>query len=257
MDYALIANEARKKVLSMIYEAQVSHVGSNFSVIDILTVLFEKKTKDDLVILSAGWKAAAFYYFLAKKGFIKEEELDTYCKEGSRLIGLTEPNVPGVHFAGGSMGLSLPAAVGFALAKKMKGEEGTIYVIMSDGELQCGTTWESALIAAHHELDNLVVIIDHNGYCAMGKTKDILDAYFPAKDWSYSLVDGHDHGALEARFEGKFFNGEEIGPKVIFAGTTKGYPISFMSNNNTFHYKAPSIDEYKQAMVELSDEIKK
>ena len=104
--YSQKAKEARLAVLDMVYEAQSSHIGSNFSVIDILTVLFEKADlSKDKIVLSAGWKAASFYYFLADKGFISKEELKTYNKENSRLIGLTEPGVPGVHFAGGSMGM--------------------------------------------------------------------------------------------------------------------------------------------------------
>ena len=175
VDYSQIVKDARKKVLQLIYEAQTSHIGSNFSCIDILTALFEKIDLDkDKFVLSKGWAAASLYYFLWRKGRITEDELNSYCKEGSKFIGLSEAIIPEIPFSAGSMGLGLPAAVGFALSKKLNGEDGKIYVLMSDGELQCGTTWESALIAAQHKLNNLVVIIDANSFQAMGKIDEIL-----------------------------------------------------------------------------------
>ena len=196
--YSQQAKEARLKVLDLIFNAQTSHIGSNFSCIDILTVLFDKIDLDkDKFILSAGWKAASLYYFLWKKGRITEEQLNSYCKDGSPFIGLAEPIHPDIPIAGGSMGLGFPMAVGLALAKKLKKEDGTIYVLMSDGELQCGTTWESALIAAHHNLSNLVVFVDNNGFQAMGRTDDILSCGFPTKGLSAHAINGHDFLMIE------------------------------------------------------------
>lgn len=242
--------EARKKVLSMVYKAQSSHIGSNFSVIDILTVLFDKiDITKDLVILSAGWKASSFYYFLAEKGFFPKEKLDTYNQEGSDLIGLTEPGVPGILFAGGSMQMGLPASVGFALSKKMKGEEGKVYCIMSDGELAGGMTWESALIASHHKLDNLVVFVDKNKLQAMGKTKDILEAGFPNKGWSVHAIDGHNFDMIDRAIYGAQKNSFQ--PLCFIAETVKGKGVSFMENNNYYHYKNLSDEEYQKALKEL------
>lgn len=253
-DYKQTAREARLRVLEMIYHAKSSHIGSNFSVIDIFTVLFANLTKDDQVILSAGWKAAAFYYFLAKAGYYKFEELDTYNQEGSRLIGLTEPGVPGVLFAGGSMQMGLPAAVGFALAKKIKGEPGKVYCIMSDGELAGGMVWESALIAVHHKLDNLYVIVDNNGLQAMGKTKEILNISpvsekFDAFGWDHRIIDGHSFEQIESVILKQ--NGRNL-PFVLIAGTTKGKGVSFMENQNLYHYKDLSDEIYEKARAELS-----
>lgn len=243
MSYQKTATEARRKVLELIFKAQTSHIGSNFSCLDLLTVLFDKvDIKKDEVILSAGWKAAAWYYFLWKKGVISEEELDSFCREGSKFIGLTEPmNRWGLRFAGGSMGMGLPAAVGFALAKKIKGEEGTIYCLMSDGEMQIGTTWEASLIARQHNLKNLVVLVDVNGLQAMGETKDILDIPF------LEYVDGHNFDAIEKDMSKE--NRES--PATILFKTIKGKGVSFMENNNLYHYKAPSKEEYEMALKEL------
>lgn len=249
--YSQKAKEARLAVLDMVYEAQSSHIGSNFSVIDILTVLFDRADlSKDKIILSAGWKASAFYYFLAEKGFIPREELNTYNKENSRLIGLTEPGVPGVHFAGGSMGMGLPASVGFALSKKMKGEEGIVYCIMSDGELNSGTTWESALIASHHGLNNLVVFVDKNGFQAMGKTDDILEAGFPNKGWGVHAIDGHDFNMIERAIYA--VQRGQFSPTCFIANTIKGKGVMFMENENAWHYRNIPDDLYKKAKKYLN-----
>lgn len=264
-DYAAIARESRLKVLDLIYAAQTSHIGSNFSAADIFAVLFEKLDLDkDKFILSAGWKAALLYYHLWRKGRITEDELNSYCQEGSKFIGLAEPIHPDIPFAGGSMGMGFSAAVGFALAKKLKGEEGTIYCLMSDGEMQIGTTWEAALIAAQHKLSNLVVIVDYNGLQAMGKVSDILSvaslsSKWESFNWHVHKVDGHHHEKLQAVLETPnevFSNVDgfliEHKPAVIIAHTLKGKGVSFMEGSNIFHYKAPNEDEYLRAKVELT-----
>jgi transketolase len=238
------ARQARLKVLDMIYRAHSSHVGSCFSVVDILTVLFAIKKPEDQVILSAGWKAAAFYYFLAKEGLIPMEELDTYNQEGSRLIGLTEPGIPGVLFAGGSMQMGVPAAVGFALAKKLKGESGRVYCIMSDGELAGGMVYESILIARQHNLGNLTLIVDCNGLQAMGKVAQILDP-FPEQ---HGMADGHNYKEIQSELE----NVERRADDLILFKTVKGKGVSWMEGNNLWHYKDLSSGDYASAVAELS-----
>jgi len=240
-NYKEIAKLARIKVLEMIYKAQVSHIGSNFSCIDILAVLFNKITDKDKVIFSKGWVAAAAYYFLSLKGIIPKEDLKLYCEEGSPYIGLVEPSVEGIHFAGGSMGYGLPAGVGFALAKKLSKEAGRIYVLMSDGELAIGTTWEALLIAIKHNL-KLTVIVDWNGYQAMGKVEDILPIPIP-DIFKAKTINGHDYREISSALKNSDF---------ILAKTVKGKGVSFMENNNLYHYKAPSKREYELALKELN-----
>jgi len=254
-NYKKISTEARKKVLELIYKAQTSHIGSNFSCIDLLTVIFEKSDLDkDKIILSKGWAAASLYYFLWRKGKITKEELDSYCQPGSKFIGLAEPIIPEIPAAGGSMGFGLPFGVGFALAKKLKKEKGKVFVLMSDGEMQIGTTWESALISVHHRLDNLVIIVDFNGLQAMGKVQDILNIE-PLKDkwqafgWEVREIDGHNFEEIEKSLTAPPFQKEK--PTVILAKTIKGKGVSFMEGNNLYHYKAPSEEEYQKALKEL------
>ena len=254
-NYKKTATEVRKKVLELIYKAQTSHIGSNFSCIDMLTVLFEKADLDkDKIILSKGWAAASLYYFLWRKGRITEEELNSYCQPGSKFIGLAEPIIPEIPAAGGSMGFGLPFGVGFALAKKIKKEKGKAFILMSDGEMDCGTTWESALIAAHHKLDNLFVIVDFNEFQAMGKVKEILNIE-PLKDkwkafgWEVREIDGHNFEEIEKALTEPTMEKEK--PIAIIARTVKGKGISFMEGDNIWHYKAPSEEEYQRAMKEL------
>jgi transketolase len=244
-NYKEKAKDARLTVLDMIYRAQSSHIGSNFSCIDILTVLFDKidLTKDK-VILSAGWKAAAFYYFLADKGYFPKEELLTYNQEGSRLIGLTEPGVPGVDFAGGSMQMGLPAAVGFAIAKKIKGEEGKVYCLMSDGELAGGMFYEACVIAKHHNLENVKFLVDGNRLQAMGEVENILDHSTVLN--SENRYNGHDYTFIEIGID-------DCDELVTYFTTVKGKGVSFMENNNLYHYKDLSLGEYEKAKAELQN----
>lgn len=281
MNYKESATNARKKVLEMIYKAQTSHIGPNFSCTDIAAVLFEKvDLKKDKVIFSAGWKAATLYYYLWRKGVMTEEELNSYCQPGSKFIGLAEPIIPEIPFAGGSMGMGLPAAVGYAISKKIKGEEGNVYCLMSDGEMQIGTTWEAAMLASHYQLNNLIVICDYNGFQAMGKTREILEIEpiidkWLAFGWKAMEIDGHDYTAIDDMWNIDF-NGMNI-PGVapiqmgaiglpgdvgndslkyksmfVLAHTVKGKGVSFMENNNLYHYKQLSDEEYQMALKELN-----
>jgi transketolase len=228
--------------------------------VDILTVLYsianiDKDLKEDRdrIVVSKGWVAATVYALLAEKWIIPKEDLEAYCKAGSNYIGLLEPNVRGVEAAGGSMGFGLPFGVGFALAKKLKKEKGRAFVLMSDGEMQTGTTWESALIAAHHKLDNLSVIVDANELQAMGKVKDILNIEplrekWTAFGWEVVEIDGHNFEEIEKALTSQAHTEK---PTAIIARTIKGKGVSFMEGNNLYHYKAPSQDEYQRALKEL------
>ena len=270
INYEKIAKEARKTVLRMIFKAQTSHIGSVMSCADIMAVLFEKIDLDrDRFVLSAGWKAAMLYYHLWRKGRITEEELNSYCQPGSKWIGLSEPIHPDIPIAGGSMGLGLPGAVGLALAKKLKGEEGKVYVLLSDGEMQCGTTWESALIASHHKLNSLVVIVDYNKLQAMGETNKILRIEplvqkWLSFGWHVIHIDGHDYKGIEEavfnRMESEEFSVVDSkpwlerpkAPVCVIADTIKGKGVSKFEGNNFYHYKNLSDEEYSEALKELN-----
>ena len=246
-EYRKIANDSRKKVLELVYKAGTSHIGSLMGAADIFAVLFEKiDLNKDKFILSCGWKAAMLYYHLLRKGKITLKELNSYCQPGSKFIGLAEPIIPDIKFAGVSMGYGFPAAVGFALSKKLKGEGGKVYCYMSDGELNCGTTWQASLLAAHHRLDNLVVFVEANAFQAMGRTEDILFAGFPTKNWSAHAIDGHDYNMIERAIHAVQ---KGVGqPLVFITKTIKGKGVSFMEGENKWHYLHLEKEDYQKAL---------
>lgn len=251
VDYATKALEARRTVLRMIHKANTSHIASNFSVIDIATVLYENLKEGDEVVWSPGWKAATIYYFLAQQGKIPKGDLEKFPNEP--YLGLAETTVNGVICNGGSVGHGLPIACGIALAKKRGNKPGIVYCILSDGELNEGTVWESAMFAAHHELDNLVAIVDANKFQAMGKTEDVIDMEpyemcFEGFGWEASRIDGHSHTEIENALLEKL---ELDNPLVVICDTIKGKGVSFMENHLTFHYKHVDAETYERAMKEL------
>jgi len=260
-DYKKIANDARKEILKMVHLGQTSHIGSNFSCIDIMTVLFSKLNLDknvkldrDRFVLSKGWVASALYYFLAQKGIIPKEDLEQFGKEGSKYIGLSEPDVRGVEVAGGAMGHGLPIALGMALAAKRGNESWKTYVLMSDGELDCGTTWECALLAAQQKLDNLAVIVDCNGFQAMGTKKEVLDMEpladkWRAFNWDVVEIDGHDYSQIENALDQIGAAGK---PLMIIAKTIKGKGVSFFEGKLEWHYKTIDQEHYQKALIELN-----
>ena len=251
-DYKALALQARKKILEMVHRAGTSHISSNYSVLEIAIVLYSNLKEGDEVVWSKGWAAATIYYFLAQQGKIPKEDLDKF--PNPPYLGLAETEVPGVLVSGGSMGHGLPIAVGMALGKKRANERGTIYCIMSDGELNEGTTWESAALATHHKLDNLVVLIDVNKWQAMGRAKDVLN-FEPIENrwkgfgWLVARIDGHDY--LEIRDCIDNMNDFIGAPKVIICDTIKGKGVSFFEDHLLYHYKHVDDDEFTKAMAEL------
>ena len=284
-NYRELAREARIKIITMIHKAQTSHVASNFSAVDIAVVLYNNLKEGDEVVWSAGWKAALIYRMLAKQGKIPVEDLEKFGKEIDGKIpylGLAETSTPGVHVSGGAMGHGLPVAVGMALAKKKSREKGIIYCIMSDGEMQEGTTWEAAQMASHHKLNNLVVLVDYNKWCAMGKTNEVINLE-PFEDrwmgfgWKVQRIDGHNYEHIEEALTTDFteLNMGETGimtpnivdyqykykPMVIICDTIKGKGVSFIENppehatlgdtGHLYHYKSIDEEKYNLALKEL------
>lgn len=253
-NYKELARLARRKIISMIHKAQTSHVASNLSCIDIATVLYENLQEGDKVVWSAGWKAATIYYFLAQQKQIPDEDLEKF--PHAPYLGLAEPGVRGVFVAGGAMGHGLPVAVGMALAKKKAEEKGIVYCIMSDGEMNEGTTWECAAFAAHHKLTNLIILIDANKWQAMGRTSDVLNIHilnaFKGFDWYIDECDGHDYRDIEDAIK----NCEGVGPNVIVCNTIKGSggdtACDIFEQGLLYHYKHVDEETYRKATELLS-----
>jgi len=260
------AKKIRRTILEVIYKVQASHIASALSVADLLLYLYKdvlridprhpQKPDRDKLILSKGWAASALYAVLACRGYFSERYLkDNYCSDGSPFIGITTlGGVPGIEATTGSMGHGLPIGIGMAIAAKKLPKPNRVFVIISDGELDEGSTWEGIFFSGHHKLDNLVVVIDYNKFQASGTTKEILDpepikAKFEAFKWSVKRIDGHDFGQMKDVFSEIPF--EEGKPSLIIADTIKGRGISFMENKNEWHYKAPNKDQFTAALKEL------
>lgn len=245
------AKECRREVLTLIHKAQTSHIASNFSAIDIATAINEYQKPEDVLIWSKGWAAATAYYFLWKQGKITREQLETFPKPP--FIGLTERDVPGIVTSGGSMGHGLPVGVGMAFGKKRSNEAGKVYVIMSDGEMNEGTTWESAAFAAHHKLDNLVVIIDVNKWQAMGKTEDVLDYQPLRRKWRSFMFETReiDGNVMHQCVDALTYPKHSKKPLAVVCNTIKGKGVSFFENSLIFHYKHVTPEDYEKAMKEL------
>ena len=258
-----LALQARQEILKMTSKAKASHVGSALSVIDTLSVIYSgvanigpsnmNKSDRDVVILSKGHAASAIYSILALKGFFSIQWLEQYCGDGAPLGGhVTSKGVPGVELSTGSLGHGLPYGLGIALSRKRSSVPGRVFVVMSDGECDEGTTWESALLANHHELDNLTVVVDRNGIQSLKETELTLRLEpFAQKwksfGWDVHEIDGHDYQELTRSLI------EQSKPTVVIAKTIKGKGVSFMEHSVLWHYRPPNDEELSRALTEVLD----
>ena len=263
--YKTLATQIRVHVLRMIHRAQSSHIGTSLSAADLLAVLYSRVLRvdssrpdwpdRDRFILSKGHGCAAVYAVLAERGFFPKEWLNTYYQDGSHLAGhITHRGVPGVEVSTGSLGHGLSIGCGTALAGKLDGRSYRVFVLLSDGECDEGSTWEAALFAPHHRLDNLVAIVDYNKIQSFGTVKEVLDleplaSKWQAFGWATREIDGHNFEQIEeALLSVPFETGR---PSCIVAHTVKGKGISFMENQLAWHYKPPDDKQLRQALAEL------
>lgn len=230
--------EIRKKILDLAVECENSHIASALSMVEILVALYDTVMKsEDKFILSKGHGCLGLYVVLREKGF------------NPTILGHPDIEVSqGVECTTGSLGHGLPIAVGMALAKKLKGEKGIIYVLMGDGECQEGTTWESAILASNLGLDNLKIIIDCNKLQSLREIDDNLGNKFFSFGCGVLYVNGHDIKDVIGSFE----YGIVSKPIVIIANTIKGKGIGFMENRPEYHAKQLSGEQIEQAYRELS-----
>jgi transketolase len=264
-----LARQIRICVLRMTHRAKSSHVASNFSIADILAVLYARILRlnpfepdwpeRDRLLLSKGHACAALYAVLAEMGFFPLSWLDEYCMDGSRLAGhITKSGVPGVEISTGSLGHGLPLACGMALVGKRDKQPYRVFNLQSDGECDEGSNWEATLFASHHRLDNLINIIDYNKIQSLASVRETLGleplaAKFSAFGWAVREINGHDLLEIERAFtEAPFETGK---PACIIAHTVKGKGVSFMEHTVLWHYRAPDDRELRSALAELGAEI--
>ncbi len=264
--YDAIARELRARVVQMSCESKAPHLGSSLSCIDILVAAYwgvfsidptqPDAVERDRVILSKGHAAAALYATLAKRGFFPETWLNTFAADGSRLPEQPAPpgrdSVPGIEAATGSLGHGLSIGIGMALAGRINQRSYRVGVILSDGECNEGSVWEAAMFAASQKLHQLVAVVDFNKWQATGRSEDVMHLSpmvdkWRAFGWHTHEVDGHDIEALIHAMNDTHADK----PTCVIAHTVKGKGVSFMEDDNNWHYRIPTDLELRDAQIEL------
>ncbi len=267
-EYEKIASKIRVDIVKAIYHAGSGHPGGSLSAADIVTALYFKEMNidpknpnmegRDKFILSKGHAGPVQYAALGERGYYPVEDMMTLRKLGSHFQG--HPNrdkVPGIEMSTGSLGQGFGVSIGMALANKLDNNPGRVYTLLGDGEMQEGLVWEAAMSAGHYKLDNLCVIVDHNGLQIDGKNDDVMTVNpvadkFKAFGFNVIAIDGHNFEEIFAAFDtARACKGK---PTAIVAETHKGRGVSFMEDNPGWHGKAPKEEEARKAVAELGGE---
>ncbi len=256
----------RRKIIETSHGAKIPHLGSCLSCLDILVYLYWRELKidpfdpnnesRDKFVLSKGHGAPALFQVLAEKKFFSKKDLDEFGKNGS-LFHEHPPKpglINGIEAATGSLGHGMPMALGMALASRIKGIRNRCYALLSDGECNEGSIWESAMLAASQKVESLTIIVDYNKWQATGKSNEIfklepLIDKWESFGWHVNEIDGHNFNEISEAFRDAKSN--NIKPSAIVAHTIKGKGISFMEDDNNWHYRTPNDKELENALKEL------
>jgi transketolase len=269
-DLKAIATQVRRDIVRMVHGASSGHPGGSLGCADLISLLyFESMNLDptqwnmdgmgeDLFFLSNGHISPVWYSVLARRGYFPVSELATFRKLNSRLQGhpATEEGLPGIRVASGSLGQGLSVALGAAQAKRLNGDESTVYTLHGDGELQEGQIWEAAMYGAHNQLDNVISFVDFNGQQIDGPTDEILGlgdlaGKWRAFGWHVIECDGHDFESLRAAVaEGKSRRGTGV-PTLVLMVTAMGKGVDFMEGTHEWHGIAPNDSQLASALGQL------
>jgi len=249
----------------MAYAGSTVHIGCAFSIVELLAVLYRKYVNypnndpnselRDYLILSKGHGVMAQYACMKEMGWLGLDDVNSYFKDGTALKGLSDSRVMGLEVNSGSLGHGFSVGVGIAMGAKLMGSEQKTFVVVGDGELNEGAIWEGALFAAQQKLNKFMVIVDENGLQAMGMTTDILSLgsikeKFESFGFDTVTIDGHNELFIDKAI-GEFQTSFSTAPKAIIAKTVKGKGVSFMENDNRWHYSRLTKTEYNNACREL------
>ncbi len=250
----------RRRILDISQQVQALHIGSAYSCTEIVDCIYyglirrnSDGTSPDTFVMSKGHGCMIQYAILEDLGVLSREDLDLYCKPNGRLGCHPDYGNPGIEASTGSLGHGLSMAVGMALAERARKTGGVIYAVLSDGEVQEGSTWEAIMMASSFGCSNLVAFVDNNDFQSLGRTSETHPSFYPLAEkfaafgWETAEVDGHDSAAVFQAVTGR--RGGK--PLMIVAKTTKGKGISYMENVPIWHYRSPSPKEYEQGVVEL------
>lgn len=269
-----IAKQVRRDILRMVHAVQSGHPGASLGCTEFFVALyFDQLThntdfrmegkNEDLFFLSNGHISPVWYSVLARSGYFSIDELRTFRKINSRLQGhpATEEGLPGIRIASGSLGQGLSVAIGAAQAKKLDGDDKTVYVLMGDGEQEEGQIWEAAMYAAHWKVDNLIATIDLNRQQIDGPTEevmDLIDLRAKYESFGWEVVDTKKGNDMTAVLEGlQMAKGKtrQGKPVLNLLHTEMGYGVDFMVGTHKWHGIAPSDDQLKNALGQLSETL--
>ncbi len=249
----------RRRILDISQQVGALHIAPAFSCTEIVDVIYnglmrwDGDESQDVILISKGHGTMIQYVILEEKGILTREDMDLYCKPGGRLGAHPDYGVPGIAASTGSLGHGMGIATGMAYAERLQKRDGQIYLVLSDGECQEGSTWEGAMMAGNLALENLTAFVDVNDFSGLERMSEGHPAFHPLLDkfltfgWEGVEVNGHTaeelHAAVENRKGGK--------PFVVVSNTVKGKGVSYMEHVPIWHYRAPSPEEYTQACDEL------
>ena len=250
----------RRKILDISQKVSALHMGGSFSSLEMVDYIYHfhiphKKTNknDNIFVMSKGHSCMAQYVILESRGILKKKDLENYCKAGGILGCHPDYGNPGIEASTGSLGHGLALAVGICHANKINKNLSKTFVVLSDGELQEGSTWEALMMAANLELDNLFCFLDHNGSQSYGVTKETHPKFYPIEEkiksfnWESFTVNGHDIKDIDKKFNNRKTNK----PFFIIGNTVKGKGVSYMENKPIWHYRSPTPEEYEIGIREI------
>jgi transketolase len=247
----------KSKILEASFNSREGHIPSAFSILDIIWILYTRilrlglslgQKDEDQFVLSKGHGCLALYATLERMGELPLGTLQTFCKFDSIIGGHPDSNkVPGVLASTGSLGHGLPFAVGLAMAKKISGSNSKVFCLVGDGECNEGSIWESALLASHSGLDNLVCIVDDNDSSTRALNLGSIKNKFQAFGWAVIEIDGHNPEQIEDALKYEITSQ----PNLIVAKTIKGFGIKRMEQNPAWHHKSPNAEELSEMLKEL------
>ncbi len=248
----------RRRILDISQRGVVLHIAPAFSCLELVDAAYHDLMQcdgdcPDTFVMSKGHGCLSQYVILEDIGVLTEEHLNSYCRPGGVLGSHPDYGVPGIEASTGSLGHGLGLAAGMALADKVRGDDRTVFVVMSDGELQEGSVWEVMMLVPSLGITNLVALVDLNDFQSLGRTSETLPNFYPMRDkveafgWECQEVDGHDSTAVVAAVRDR----TRTKPTMVLGRTTKGKGVSYMENVPIWHYRSPSPEEYQQALREI------
>ena len=260
VDSVLRCRNYRRRILEVSQQVPALHIAGTFSTLEMMDSAYfgmmrhgSDDLQSDTFILSKGHAAIGQYIILEHMGVLSRADLDLYCKPGGRLGGHPDYGIRGINASTGSLAHGMGLAVGMAHADRIMGMDRNIFLLMSDGELQEGSVWESMMMASNLGVRSIVGFLDHNGFQSFGRTKENHPSFYPIKEkveafgWECASVDGHDSSAIIEAVE----NRSAERPFLLIGNTVKGRGVSFMENEPIWHFRSPNFAEFSQAMSEL------